>query len=49
MIQFILLTFAGTAWNTYEMGGTGGGTVSKLDNVGDVNASTPSNDQILYF
>lgn len=41
--------FAGTAWLDYDISGAGGGTVTSLDDVLDVNAPTPTSDQILYW
>jgi hypothetical protein len=41
--------FAGTSWLDYDLSGTGGGIVTSLDDVGDVNAVSPTADQILYW
>ena len=40
--------FAGTAWLDYDLSGTGG-IVTSLDDVGDVDAPTPTADQIMYW
>lgn len=41
--------FAGTAWLDFDISGTGGGIVTSLDDVGDVNAPAPTSDQIMYW
>ena len=47
--KLFIADFAGTAWKSYTFGSGGSGTVARLDNVGDVDASTPTNDQILFY